>query len=64
MQTILKDGPRTIRDRLDALEWVRREMFRISAPDQIRERVAESRVQAMCAALIRGPAKGSGSYRR
>jgi hypothetical protein len=39
---------------LDALGWVRTEIMRLHAPDQMRQRLREARVRALCADLIRG----------
>ena len=43
----------SMRQVLDALDWVRREVWRSASPDFIRQRVAEDRVQQLCAELLR-----------
>ena len=44
----------SLRDALDALDWVRRELLRAQAPDQMRNGLRERAVQKLCAELIHG----------
>jgi hypothetical protein len=44
----------SMREVMNALEWVRREMMRKGSPDFIRERQCEDRVQELVARLLRG----------
>jgi hypothetical protein len=44
----------SMREVLNALEWVRREMMRKGSPDFIRERQCEDRIQRLVAELLRG----------
>jgi hypothetical protein len=46
-----------MREVLEALEWVRGEMWRFSSPDFIRQRELERKVGALCAKLVRGGAR-------
>ena len=43
----------SLRDALEVLEWVRREMMRHGSPDFLRARFAEERVQRLVAKLLR-----------
>jgi len=43
-----------LRDALEALDWVRRELLRVQAPDQMRNGLRERAVQKLCEELIRG----------
>jgi hypothetical protein len=43
-----------MREVLNALEWVRREMMRKGSPDFIRERQCEDRIQQLVAELLCG----------
>ena len=45
---------KSIREVLEALEWVRREMMNRGSPDFIRQRQLEARVGGLCAKLARG----------
>jgi hypothetical protein len=49
----LMTSPR-MRDVLEALDWVRAEMWRFSSPDFIRQRETERRVEKLCARLVQG----------
>jgi len=40
-----------MREVLNALEWVRGEMWRFNSPDFVRQRQAELRVEQLCARL-------------
>lgn len=57
---------RPIREVLEALEWVRREMMNRGSPDFIRQRQLEARVGALSLKLARGAGSVSrdGSARR
>lgn len=46
--------PPSIREVLDALDWVRREMMHRGSPDFIRQRELETRVRHLAARLARG----------
>jgi hypothetical protein len=48
---------RSIREVLEALEWVRGQMMRRGSPDFIRQRETEGRVQALCGRLLRSAGK-------
>lgn len=43
-----------MREVLEALDWVRGEMWRFSSPDFIRQRQTEQRVGKLCARLLQG----------
>ncbi len=43
-----------MREVLEALEWVRGEMWRFGSPDFIRQREMEQKVGELCAKLLRG----------
>ena len=43
-----------MREVLEALEWVRREMMQRGSPDFIRQRELEARVGKLCTTLVRG----------
>ncbi len=43
-----------MREVLEALEWVRGEMWRFGSPDFIRQRDMERKVGELCAKLLRG----------
>jgi hypothetical protein len=45
---------KSIREVLEALEWVRREMMNRGSPDFIRQRQLEARVGSLCSELARG----------
>ncbi len=45
-----------MREVLEALEWARREVLRLNAPDQFRNGMRERRVQQLCLRLLRGTA--------
>ena len=47
-----------MREVLDALEWVRREMMHRGSPDFIRQRQLEARVADLCASLALGGSSG------
>jgi hypothetical protein len=49
---------RSIREVLEALEWVRREMMHRGSPDFIRQRELEARVGKLSARLARGRISG------
>ncbi len=51
-----------MREVLDALEWVRPQVFRRGSPDFIRQRQAEARVTEICRGLLR-KAKSSANFR-
>ncbi len=42
-----------LRDALEALEWARREVLRVNAPDQMRNGIRERSVQQLCRQLLR-----------
>ncbi len=42
-----------LREALEALEWARREVLRVNAPDQMRNGIRERRVQQLCRQLLR-----------
>jgi hypothetical protein len=42
-----------MRERLDALEWVRQEMMRRGSPDFLRAQLRERQIQNACAELLR-----------
>ena len=44
---------RPMRERLEALEWVRRQMMHMNAPDAIRQRQREARIREACSGLVR-----------
>ncbi len=46
-----------MREVLDALEWVRPQVFRRGSPDFIRQRQAEARITEICKQLVRGRAQ-------
>jgi hypothetical protein len=48
---------RSIREVLEALEWVRREMMHHGSPDFIRQRQLEGRVHRLAARLARNASK-------
>ena len=50
----------SIRQALEALEWVRREVLRVNAPDQMRNGMRERGVQKLCAQLLRGSPRPAG----
>ncbi len=56
---------RSIREVLDALDWVRLQMMRRGSPDFIRQRLAEAPVRELCSRLAqtRGPG-GRAALRR
>jgi len=41
-----------MRERLDALDWVRREMMRRGSPDFLRQQLREHQVRKTCAELL------------
>jgi hypothetical protein len=43
----------SIREVLQALDWVRVEMMRVGSPDFIRQREIEGRIRGVCAKLLR-----------
>ncbi|MFB3813728.1 MAG: hypothetical protein ACE14L_06410 [Terriglobales bacterium] len=43
----------TMRQAMDALEWARKEIVRVNAPDQFRNGIRERRVQQLCKELLR-----------
>jgi hypothetical protein len=47
--------PASMREVLEALEWVRPQVFRRGSPDFIRARQAEVRVAEICGELLRQP---------
>ncbi len=49
-----------MREVLEALEWVRGEMWRFSSPDFIRQRELERRVGDLCARLVQGSPPAAG----
>ncbi len=53
----------SMREVLEALEWARREVVRVNAPDQFRNGIRERRVQQLCLRLLR-PASKVGRKRR
>ncbi|MGI9104456.1 MAG: hypothetical protein ACR2IF_18585 [Terriglobales bacterium] len=44
----------SIREIVDALDWVRREVMRRGSPDFIRQRELEKRVHELCRELMHG----------
>ena len=43
----------SMRERLDALDWVRKEMMRKGSPDFLRQQLRERQIQKTCADLLR-----------
>ena len=52
-----------MREVLEALEWVRREMMHRGSPDFIRQRVLEARVRQLASRLTRGRASSRPAVR-
>ncbi|MFB3916221.1 MAG: hypothetical protein ACE14M_05800 [Terriglobales bacterium] len=46
----------SIRQRLNALEWVRKEMMRKGSPDFLRARLREQQIRNRCEELVRAGA--------
>ncbi len=42
-----------MREALVALEWARKEVIRVNAPDQFRNGLRERRIQQLCEELLR-----------
>jgi hypothetical protein len=55
--------PPSIREVLEALDWVRREMMHRGSPDFIRQRQLEARVRQLASRLARGRASSRGPHR-